>query len=98
MLAFLNISLFFRIKQKMCTKHTREKKRLVIFSQAGKRAMQFFGILRSTPVLSASSKDHCISLLLTLDKVRLVDVKCGNLGVCSTTGMVYTGVIHEGVG
>lgn len=86
----------------MCTKHTREKKHLVIFSQAGKWAMQFFGILLSTPVLSASSKDHCISLLLTLDKVRLVDelvdVKCGTLGVCPTTGMVYTGVIHEGVG
>lgn len=61
--------------------------------------MQFFDILVSTPFLSASSKDRGISLLSTLDKLRLVDelvdVKCGNLGVCQPEGSVSGDDSHE---
>ena len=58
-----------------------------------------FYILVSTPFLSASSKNRGISLLSILDKLRLddelVDVKCGNLGVCQPEGGVYGDDSHE---
>lgn len=85
-LALLTIALFFKVKLKRSTKCTEEKIWLMIFSHAVKWAAQFSGILVSTPVLSANSNDPCISLLSTLDKLRivdeLVDVKYGNLGIC----------------
>ena len=61
--------------------------------------MQFFNILVLTSFLSTSSKDRGISLLSTLDRLRLadelVDVKCGNLGVCQPVDGVYGGDSHE---